>query len=411
MTESNEIDTNIDTELEAKFLAMPGYVELVEKRIKFDELSLKSTLRLMKTAAYCHLDAAELVERFVWLCGGSKPLFYKYFTDEGLANGIDPIVRDLLIERHYDEHNDAEIGVRFRWINLFDAVSCGNLKLLKYAYDHKPDEFKDPNLLCTAAESSHRNAPKCIKFLRRAGCPWSSEVAVGAIEEDLIDNFAAIHEAGLIVDPDTIADGIMHDAIKCIRYAHEKKIEFPADAINLTLSSNSPNCLKFLHSKGWEIPANSLDQALMHNSKSCAEYLLELKYAVSSDVISHLIEKDAGSGIIMLAHAGVKFETYHVMKAIMLRRFKLVGVMGAADFTLFIEPIVSENVEVMQRLLELKCPMDIALCNIAAQLGRLRALKFLHESGCSWDATTYIVAMGDDVRKYLRDSGCPQPGN
>lgn len=406
MAESNQIDA----EMEAKFQVMPGYNELVEGKVDFKELPIERTIQLMKTTAYCHLDSTPLVEQFVWLCGGNKSLFYKYFTDTGLVDGIDPIVRDLLIEHDYDEHTDAKIGVRFRWINLCDAADCGNLRLLKYAYAHKPEEFKAPQLLCIAAASMTSNAPACIKFLRSVGCPWSSEVAVGAIEEDLVDNFTAIHEAGFVMDQDTIADGIMRDAILCIRYAHEKKMEFPADAINVALSSNSVRCLKFLHSVGWEIAPDALDVALMRNGNSCAEYLLELKYAVSSEVISHLIEKDSGYGIKLLAQAGIKFEAYHVMKAIMLRRFKLVEVMGVTDFTLFIEPIVSENVEVMQRLLELKCPMDLVLCNIAAQLGRLRALKFLHESGCPWDATTYIVAMGDDVRKYLRDSGCPQPG-
>ncbi|AGO83457.1 hypothetical protein psal_cds_58 [Pandoravirus salinus] len=50
------------------------------------------------------------------------------------------------------------------------------------------------------------------------------------------------------------------------------------------------------------------------------------------------------------------------------------------------------------------------MCTLAAHLGQVDSLAYLHENGCSWDATTMAAGIesGDmAVFAYLRDHGCP----
>lgn len=55
------------------------------------------------------------------------------------------------------------------------------------------------------------------------------------------------------------------------------------------------------------------------------------------------------------------------------------------------------------------------MCTLAARLGQVDSLAYLHENGCPWDAATMAAGiMGDGIKfgdmavfAYLRDHGCP----
>lgn len=57
-----------------------------------------------------------------------------------------------------------------------------------------------------------------------------------------------------------------------------------------------------------------------------------------------------------------------------------------------------------------RCPLAIGACTAAAELGHLKALKWLYAHGYPWDETAFIgaVKIGQtDVVKFLMEKGCP----
>ena len=68
------------------------------------------------------------------------------------------------------------------------------------------------------------------------------------------------------------------------------------------------------------------------------------------------------------------------------------------------------NMEVMRLLVQLQCPLDVGVFSPAIKQGNLEMVKFLKESGLSWNhrATWRAARAGHlDIVKYLHENGCP----
>ena len=68
------------------------------------------------------------------------------------------------------------------------------------------------------------------------------------------------------------------------------------------------------------------------------------------------------------------------------------------------------NMEVMRHLVQLQCPLDVGVFSPAIKQGNLELVKFLKESGLSWNhrATWRAARAGHlDIVKYLHENGCP----
>lgn len=313
---------------------------------------------------------------------------------------------EWIVETDICTRNDIN-GVSHRFtinaVAFRKAAKGRQFELLKWMKENGPQPCTWNDLTpCAAAK---HGSVEILEWLRAEGCPFGSNVGLGAAGGGHIPVLKWLCSVGFDLNPAmrnvAAGNGYIHvlewlDEMGCpssrheykfaARYGHIGVIKWLIDKGRLldrdyvcwhAASGGQLELLKWLHSDGY--PCN----------ESVCEAAVESGHF---DVLKWLFEVGCPCNLEYCAT---------IVVAPLLWRW-----LSKRDKSLI---NTNNSLKILEYLHSEGCPMDsVYLCSNAARVGNLTMLKWLREKGCPWDAET-CAAAGE--RGYILDwihaNGCP----
>jgi hypothetical protein len=197
---------------------------ILTNNFKFEGLGENKLFRIISILEYLELSTKEAVDELVWLIGGSKKLFNKYFVACNSNNNeykvneyVDYILKNEL-ERHYKRSiHRVKLNVRFRGaykLNTAEIAKYGNLRLLKYAHENG---YKWDEVTCQYADGYGHL--ECLKYAHENGCQWDKLTCAYAAVGGNIECLKYAHENGCPWNGLTCAYAVEGGHLECLKYA------------------------------------------------------------------------------------------------------------------------------------------------------------------------------------------------
>lgn len=268
------------------------------------------------------------------------------------------------------------------------AVDARSLECLKFAHENG-----SPWDMFTCTRAVYADTVKCLKFAHENGCQWDARVLMArAISSNSVDCLEYVYEnrENLAVSPEILLKfAVQYDAKECFYYmAWIDGFEVTESVAQKIVRSGNLNLLKYVHDV-WPMMTKTESMwkvAAAHGYMDIIEYLFNIgcpRYEQTCDVA-------AGHGYLkclkFLVFIGFKFTANTFARAV-------------------------PNIECMQYLVKMRCPMTEYACIRAVRKGNVQALRFARENGCPWDYRTYREAYNNgnaECIEYVANNGCPR---
>lgn len=295
-------------------------------------------------------------------------------------------------------------GVKLQFDDCVQVALNGNAEALKYFYDNGC--FVNPILTLVSGEAG---SLECLKYLHSIGVEWHNNISetVGGNLECL----KYVCENGAILTSAAYTRAAKYGNLECLKYLCELKIPYDDILVmSLCASSGSLECLKYMREQGCEYDEFLVETIIQYDRIDMLQYIYDDGYKFTKkNAISAIILNDRY--IKFLHERGCPMPpTLHRVAAIKgsMRCLRYIHENNICTFdtNAFTYAVLSNNMETIRYLHEIKCPWDADICTRAKSI---EALKFLHESGCSWDGRTIINAIymrALDMIQYACENGC-----
>lgn len=178
------------------------------------------------------------------------------------------------------------------------------------------------------------------------------------------------------------------------------------------LETESLDIMKWLLANKCPLQYKVFEKAVEIGNLTIMKWLLDNKCHWSSNVmdVSPLILKN----IKWLKSKGVPLSRVVLMKAVENNNLEIIyWCIENGDYWLpfMYEPIIEkDNFDLMERLYEKKCELDISAFNTAIETGNLKIMNWLYERKCPWNSSTFSIAveMGNlRLMNWLYEKKCP----
>lgn len=269
--------------------------------------------------------------------------------------------------------------------------------LLTYAYNIGIPK-KLYKKLCSSA--SYNGNIEGLTFLLDKKMLLDKSSAVQAAKNDKLECLKFISKINPnLLGKDSLIRAANYGNLECLEYIFQTRGYDVLNAIATKMAAKHGhlNCLKFLHKFG--CPWNQ------YCSSSAAEngHLECLQYAVANNcpVNSYICLLSAKNGHIECFDFSLKVDYKFLIKKVYFLAIKY----GQLEIIKYIF-----NSRYKNRVFNVA---ELAPTNFAAGNGQLEMLQFLHENGCAWNETLYIIAIEsinvDNLKclKYAYEKGCP----
>ena len=339
----------------------------------------------------------------------------------------------------------------FEWhLEISEVVaSCGNLELLKFAYD---DGCPCNEGTCITAASF--NKLEVLKYLNENGCILSVPASIEAAKNGNLEMIKYLHENGCPWDAHTCAEAASFGSLEMLKYLHENGCPWDDETTEFASEFNNIECLKYAHENGCPIYDKIFLDSLKNKNFEIFKYATENNFPFDNGLvimgfITELINEVLVYGNFDFAKClienGYKYYDYNLWLCcysakkqnnqdflnfalpICSRDSSLcvecagVGDVGILKFLIENGCDIDEN-EIMSQaafnretdclkyLHKLNIPWNVETCNSAIKIDNIANLKYLHENGCPWDESCISKAMewrSHWCLKYLLDNKCP----
>ena len=217
----------------------------------------------------------------------------------------------------------------------------------------------------------------CLQYLHDSGCPWNEKTCSAAASHGHLECLQYLHEKGCPWDEHTCAEAAMQGHLSCLQYAHENGC--PWEGSN---EEGSADSRLISHS------------AALTRSPDCLKYVVEQGAQLSSDVMLAAV---GSLGVVHRAEEKVRFLLSHHCPCD-ARATEAVAFWACHLRTLML-------------LHEGGCPWDGSLFVVAGQRGNLEFVRYAHEHGCPWPEPGTLTGLKRNCREYMIEHGCPGAEN
>ena len=202
-----------------------------------------------------------------------------------------------------------------------------------------------------------------LQYLHSVSCPWDERVVAAFLASGDLRGLAFALENGCplpgeLMNKAAITGNI--DVLKCLR---DHDIPWEANTLNEAVRSKNVECVRYVYGQGCVIGAHDCATAAYLGSVECLAFVHQNGGAFNNVMLNACM---AGSlACIQYLHAQLGFVA-----------------------------------------------ADAACVGLLAHGGHLECLRFVHENGCPWDATTaYNAVRSDEVNclEYAHNHGCAMP--
>lgn len=257
----------------------PFIKELLDNTVSFDSLPVDDLVKCIETCVYFSLETKTIIEELLWKIGEHKDIFQEWFVADNIEeetwifNPKLSFIRNELIRVVNSSFNSArltQLGIRWIKPDCNNIAAGGNLRLLKWAHEHKSSW--DIYICYSAAENGHLD---CLKYAHEQGCPWDRFVCDRAAYHGQLECLKYAHEHGCPWDTLVYIEAIKGGHVDCVKYAHEQGCPWSGLISSIAAGYGQLECLKYAHEHGcgWNISA--WNNAAEYGHLDCLKYLYE----------------------------------------------------------------------------------------------------------------------------------------
>lgn len=265
------------------------------------------------------------------------------------------------------------------------AVSADQPGVLEYLMEN--GEPLEQKLLFQAA--FEEKSIKCVKFFRNKGWPWPSGPCQRALSSGSLPLLQYVREQGCAWGPRHIFydRAIQEDFFDCVKYAHEHGCPATIGAMQSAAYQGNLKFLTYFHSQGFLWDVHVASSAARKGHVSCLQFLHE-----NGCPWGVFTSRSA-------VHGGLACLKYVCENGCPINEM------------VYSEAARTGDVSILNYLKTLSCARDISACVLAAKMGHLECLKYLHQDGCPWGDEQICVAAAEtgklECLKFALQNGCP----
>lgn len=222
-----------------------------------------------------------------------------------------------------------------------------------------------------------------LQWLKRNNCPVSKYIGSIAAKYGNLDIIKWLHHNDYILESNTWINASKYGYLSILKWAHKNGYEFDKDII---VNTRSAKVLKWLYSIGFKA-----------NEMSRIQYGRHILWDI--DTMEWLYKN------------GCSITRNDVLSATDIKSLKwLYENGGKLDGLCYVNAALDDNDEMIELLYENSCPIYEELCDIFAEKGNLKMLKWAKEKGFKLSTVTFSFApLGNNIEmlEWLYENSCP----